>query len=130
MEKTRIYYDGLCKVCSAEINHYRKQVGAEELEFIDITQPNFDAAREGLDPYKVHLHLHARKPDGQILTGVDTFIEIWNLLPRYQWAARLAQKLLIKKALEFGYRFFVKLRPYLPRYKENCAHSPYCEHTN
>jgi predicted DCC family thiol-disulfide oxidoreductase YuxK len=35
--------------------------------------------------------LHARLPDGRIVSGVEAFALIWELLPRYRWLARLVR---------------------------------------
>lgn len=127
IQKTTVYYDGLCRVCSREIEHYRKLGGAESLDFVDITTPTFDAEAAGLDPAAVHRFLHVKRRDGTVLVGVESFIEIWSALPRYRWAARLAKRGLLRWGLNGFYKIFVRIRPYLPRKKADCAASPYCE---
>ncbi len=125
--KISVYYDGLCKVCSFEIEHYKKQAGAENIGFVDITNPLFDAAREGVDPFLVHKYLHTKTEDGQIISGVETSRLIWSYLPKYQWAYRLSANSLVRGGLEAFYKIFVAVRPYLPRKKDLCSDSPYCE---
>ena len=122
-----VYFDGLCPLCSREIDHYRKQRGAESLRFVDITAADFNAEAEGVDPIAVHKEMHVKTSDGRLVTGVDAFIEIWKVLPRYGFAARLAQKSFIKPTLDFGYHIFAAVRPYLPRKAQGCEASPYCE---
>lgn len=122
-----VYYDGLCKVCSFEIEHYKKQKGAENIHFMDITAPQFEAAREGVDPFLVHKYLHAKTETGQIISGVETFRLIWKYLPKYFWAYRLSSHALVRGGLEAFYQIFVVIRPYLPRKKDLCSDSPYCE---
>ena len=124
--KAKVYYDGLCPLCSREIEHYRHREGAESLQFIDITASDFDALREGLDPYRIHREMHVRAKDGSLKTGVDGFIEIWRHLPRYNWAARAAQIKPLKIILDLGYWIFARIRPLLPRRKNRCSDSPYC----
>lgn len=125
--KAKVYYDGLCILCSKEIEHYRHQTGSESIEFIDITSAHFDASAEGLDPFLVHKVMHVRVPSGELKTGVDAFIAIWDQLPRYQWVAKFAQKKSVRGLLTIGYQGFVILRPYLPRRSQGCENSPYCE---
>ena len=127
MNTISIYYDGLCPLCSREIDHYRKQKGSENLLFIDITSPNFDPIKEGLDPLRVHQVMHVRTSDGQIKTGVDAFIVIWKNLPKYHWLSRWAQKSLVRPILNMGYLAFAFVRPYLPRKSRECEKSPYCD---
>lgn len=131
-QKLKVYYDGLCKVCSKEIGHYKKQSGSEHIEFIDICSAQFNADLEGLDPVQVHKVMHARREDGTIATRVDAFIEIWKVLPKYHRLAKLASMSFIKLGLEVGYSGFASIRTYLPRdsSSEDCKDSPYCELKN
>lgn len=128
--KSKVYYDGLCRLCSKEIDHYRKLKGSEKLEFIDITDPSFDASKEGVDPVRVHKVMHVRRADGSLATEVDAFIEIWRHLPKYQWAYKLAQNFALRSALDLFYVLFATVRPYLPKKKRDCESSPYCEVKN
>ncbi len=125
----QVYYDGLCELCSREIAHYKKQKGSEKIDFIDIFSKNFNAEELGLNPKEIHKNLHAIALDGRILSGTDTFIAIWSLLPKYQFLAKQASKPLIHKGFKKIYFLFTKIRPYLPRKNEDsCAQSPYCEY--
>ena len=125
--KIKVYFDGLCQLCSREIDHYRKIQGSESIGFIDITQAEFDATKEGLDPKAIHREIHVRRVDGTILTGVDGFIEIWRQLPLYNLLANIAVKPIPHMVLNIGYKAFAKARPYLPKRKRDCSQSPYCE---
>ncbi len=128
MKKLTVYYDGLCQLCSREINHYKIQAGADLIDFIDITSASFDATTEGLDPIQAHRVMHVKTTTGELLTAVDAFIEIWKTLPKYKWAANIAQISIIKKVLLIAYYIFaIGIRPYLPKRKNNdCSASPYC----
>ena len=125
----KVYYDGLCHLCSREINHYKKQAGSETIQVLDITNAEFNAEHEGVDPQRVHQVLHVRRADGSLATEVEAFIEIWKQLPRYQWAATMAQRSPVKASLHWMYRLFAKVRPLLPRKAASCDSSPYCEIT-
>ncbi len=126
--KGEIFYDGLCILCSSEINHYRAQRGSEKFDFVDITAAGFSPEANGLDPRKVHRVMHVRDSTGKLHEGVDAFRTIWSELPRYRLLASLSTKPLVRAGLEIGYRLFVHARPYLPRRKNiDCSASPYCE---
>lgn len=128
MKKMKVYYDNLCLACSAEINHYKKQIGSEKIEFIDITSSQFNAEAEGLDPFAVHKIMHARKADGSLVTKVEAFIAIWEQLPKYQWLYNASQKKSVRFLMDQGYIAFATIRPYLPKRKKmDCSQSPYCE---
>jgi predicted DCC family thiol-disulfide oxidoreductase YuxK len=112
-----VYFDGLCVVCSAEIGHYRRRDKAGRVDWVDIAAPGFDAAAHGLDPREVVRVLHARLANGTLVTGVDTFLAIWERVPGFGGVARVAARPWARPVLELGYRTFVRLRPYLPRRK-------------
>lgn len=122
-----IFFDGLCVLCSAEIEHYRKQKGSERFEFVDITAPNFDPSAHGLDPYAVHKFMHVKDTNGRLQVGVEAFRAIWKELPRYQFLYRMTDNRIAHSIMELGYTGFVRIRPYLPRKKADCEDSPYCE---
>ncbi len=121
----KVFYDGLCRVCSAEINTYKKMNGSHSIHFIDITSPEFDAQVYHLDPFKIHKEIHGFTSDGKLTVGVDTFILIWDSIPRLQWLGHLARKKTVRALLDQFYKGFVIVRPYLPR--KSCEASPYCE---
>jgi predicted DCC family thiol-disulfide oxidoreductase YuxK len=130
--KVKVYYDGLCRACSREIEHYRSQAGAENIDFIDICASGFNPQHEGLDPIQVHKEMHVRRSDGSLATRVDAFIVIWETLPKFNFLARLARGQKIRSCLDVGYSIFAKIRPWLPRKtkQDECQESPYCEVKN
>lgn len=131
-KKLKVYYDGLCKVCNTEINHYKRQQGAENIEFIDICSGQFDAEKENLDPVQIHKIMHVRRLDGTVAARVDAFIEIWKVLPKYAVLSKMAKNPVVNFALQIGYSGFAAIRPLLPRYTKTdpCEGSPYCEVEN
>lgn len=120
-----VYFDGLCRLCSREIQHYRKMRGSGQIRFVDITSADFEAEREQLDPRAVHRHLHARDAEGRLHIGVDAFVQIWRRLPALAFLASLAQRQPVHKSLRALYAIFVRIRPLLPR--KSCHDSPFCE---
>ena len=125
MKQMTIFYDGLCRVCSAEMDHYKTMRGADQIRFADITSADFDANAEKLDPFKIHREIHAKDAAGRVYVGVEAFILIWSHLPALHWLSRAAKKKPINFVLQIAYKLFVKVRPYLPR--KSCEQSPYCE---
>lgn len=123
--QVQVYYDGLCHLCSREIEHYKKMSGSHRIRFVDITSSRFDAAAEGLDPQAIHRSLHARDADGRVWTGVDAFLVIWSELDLLRRIVPVASAWPVKRILEAGYVVFAKIRPALPR--KSCSDSPYCE---
>jgi len=126
--RLRMYYDGLCHLCSREIKQYKSSRGSDQIEFVDITRPEFDAKKEGLDPFLVHRFIHVRTAEGQIYTGVEAFLQVWQVLPGYRWLGKLVRNPILFPVSKGLYSLFAKIRPLLPQIKpEDCAESPYCE---
>jgi predicted DCC family thiol-disulfide oxidoreductase YuxK len=122
-----VYFDGLCRLCAAEIEHYRKQEGADQFRFVDITHSQFSASTEGVDPVQVHKIMHVRNQQGELKIKVAAFIEIWKNLPRYKKWVSLAEAAPVRLMMNAGYEIFAAVRPYLPRKKRDCEASPYCD---
>lgn len=121
-KKSKIYFDGACHLCSREVEHYAKKDKLHKLEFIDISDANFSAAKEGLDAKRVNQIMHLRDENGEMHLGVDAFIRIWDSIPGYAAFSKFANLPVINPLLKLGYSVFAALRPYLPkRKKDQCA---------
>lgn len=109
-----VYYDGACALCSVEIGHYATQRGSDGLCFVDASAPDAETGRD-LAQAAALKRFHVRKPDGELLSGARAFVAIWDTLPAWRKAARLARLPGIMPMLEFGYRLFLPARPVLSR---------------
>ena len=108
-----VYFDGSCPLCTLEIDHYKRQSGAQKLCFVDASSsPDL-----GSDlPRETALgRFHVREANGALLSGARGFVAIWSILPRWRWAARLAGLPAVTPLLEVAYRGFLPLRPWLAR---------------
>jgi len=115
MAQLKVYYDGLCVLCSREIEVYRRRDLDQRVDWIDISLPGFDASKEGLDPVLVNRFFHVRRADGQVIAGVDAFVEIWKTIPSLRLMAKAADLPGARAAMRAGYAIFARVRPYLPR---------------
>ena len=115
----KVYFDGLCPLCSTEIDHYKKKKRAARIEFVDISDSGFSAHKEGLDPRQIHAQFHVKTKEGQIYVGVPAFVEIWKVLQIWTPMQSLALHPTTRPIFELGYALFAKIRPYFRR-KENC----------
>ena len=117
-----VYFDGACHLCSREIEHYRSKDTEGKLCLVDISHPTFDAAALGLDSQLVQKFMHVRLPNGTLVTGVDAFVAIWNVLPGYSGLSRIAKLPGMNVLLRGGYRGFAAIRPFLPkRHSAECT---------
>jgi predicted DCC family thiol-disulfide oxidoreductase YuxK len=119
-----VYYDGLCPLCSREIDYYRKRVTTAAVHFVDIADWSFNARTEGLDPRRIHRVMHV-KVNEEVRTGLEAFIAIWDVVPGFGWLARLARTPGFHGLMTVGYRVFALVRPWLPRRRAPCE-SGFC----
>lgn len=113
-EKTKIFVDGNCIVCSAEISHY-KRIAPDRFELVDISDPSFDSSTYGLSTDAVNKHMHVLTPDNKVLKGVDAFAHIWSRIPRYDWAEKAIKLPGVNAMARLGYEGFARIRPWLPK---------------
>ena len=70
---------------------------------------------EGVTQERAMKRFHVRSSDGRVLSGAAAFVEIWTGLPGWRWAARVASLPGALAALEWGYRSFLPVRPFISR---------------
>jgi len=107
-----VYFDGACPLCRAEIGYYRRQDRDGTLCFIDVSIPGA-ATPQGVSREQAMKRFHVRAEDGQVLSGAAAFVAIWARLPGWRWAARAARWPGVLTALEWGYRAFLPVRPFI-----------------
>lgn len=84
---SRVYFNGDCSVCNAEMTHYAGIANAQALpiRFIDSTQEPEAFLRYGLRAEHLEGRLYHRDPHGHLTSGLDAMLEVWAGLPRYRW---------------------------------------------
>jgi predicted DCC family thiol-disulfide oxidoreductase YuxK len=101
-----VFYDGACPVCSREVAFYRDKAGAEELCWVDVSRE----APADLDRQAALARIHARLPDGRLVSGAAAFAEVWRRVPGFRWLGRLVAWGPVTPLAEAGYRGFLKMR--------------------
>jgi predicted DCC family thiol-disulfide oxidoreductase YuxK len=118
-KKLKIFYDGACLVCHTEIEIYRKHDENKQIEFIDISLPTFSEKEYPVTKKDLNKYFHIQTPNGLFIHGVPAFMEIWQLLPKWQWLEKLTNNIICRPSMKIGYFIFVYIRPYLPK-RKNC----------
>lgn len=114
MTKATVYFDGSCPLCRAEIGYYRREDSAGAFSFVDISA--IDASLPfRLTQQSAMQRFHVLDGDGRLLSGAAAFVEVWSRLPGWRWAARAAGLPGAMTTLEFGYRLFLRVRPFISR---------------
>jgi predicted DCC family thiol-disulfide oxidoreductase YuxK len=114
----KIFYDGSCSVCAAEIEHYLRQEHGGRLAAVDIHSPDFnpESYHIGRDAFMYELHVIDRS--GRIYRGVESFWAIWQAFPAstlYGIMGTIIQMPLINPVARLLYKGFARIRPYLPK---------------
>ncbi len=105
-----LYFDGGCPVCTREIGFYRRRRGAEHIRWINLAQCSDAELGADLGRADAYARLHARTPDGTLLSGARAFAALWQALPAFRAAGRVAALPGVVHALEWSYRIFLQVR--------------------
>lgn len=112
--KSTVFYDGSCPLCRAEIGYYRRSDQAGALCFVDVSEAG-SATPEGITQQRAMERFHVRTSDGRILSGAAGFVALWARIPQWRIMARMASLPGALTVLEFGYRMFLPVRPFISR---------------
>ena len=115
LPKSTVYFDGSCSLCLAEIGYYRRKDQDRALCFVEIYETGA-VPPEGITQERAIKRFHVRASDGRVLSGAAAFVEVWTRLPRWRWAASAASLPGALITLEWGYRFFLPVRPFISRF--------------
>ena len=115
LPKSRVYFDSSCALCRAEIGYYRRNDQDRALCFVDISETGA-VLPEGITQEGAMKRFRVRASDRRVLSGAAAFVDVWTRLPRWRWAASAASLPGALIALEWGYRFFLPVRPFIYRF--------------
>ena len=111
-EKLQVFYDGGCPLCSREIAFYRRQQGAEQIAWSDVSGTSEGEMVPGLSQDVALSRFHVAKPDGSLISGGAAFAELWAVLPAFRPIGRLLRHPFFLWMLNGAYDLFLKLRPF------------------
>lgn len=89
-----VFYNGSCPVCQLEISHYVKmadQHSITTLAFTDLAEQPNALARYSLRADQAKRRLYAETAGEALMSGIDSFIAIWERLPWYRGLAGVAR---------------------------------------
>ena len=91
----RIFYDGYCPLCLAEMNKLKKYDTAHKISFVDIQQPDFAEHFPDLNWHELDARIHVQKLDGTLVTGLDATYLAWKIVGKGWSYASLANHPLV-----------------------------------
>jgi predicted DCC family thiol-disulfide oxidoreductase YuxK len=100
-----VCYNGACPVCRGEMEKYQRIASAHALP---LGWNDFNTApelfrRHDIDFDTAMRRLHAVDAGGKLIRGIDVFIAIWRVLPRYRWAAAIVGLPLVRPLAWLAY---------------------------
>ena len=82
-----LYYDGLCPVCNLEMDNLKARNQQDLLRFVDISVPFFDPTPLGVSLRALNELIHAKRPDGSLVVGVEVFRLAYSAVGLGHWFA-------------------------------------------
>jgi predicted DCC family thiol-disulfide oxidoreductase YuxK len=105
-----VYYDAACPACRREVGFYQRRDRKGRIAWVDISQGPADLARDGVTGEQALDRIHARMPDGRLITGARVFVEIWKRIPGLRWVTPIAGSPPALAVMEPAYGWFAKRR--------------------
>lgn len=102
-------------MCRREIAYYQALDASRSLAWVDISLKHV-ICPDGYCQTDLLKRFHVRKPDGQMFSGAAGFALMWTFLPgAWKYVGRVASYGPVTSLLEFAYRAFLRIRPWLQR---------------
>jgi predicted DCC family thiol-disulfide oxidoreductase YuxK len=109
-----LYYEGACPMCRAEMANLMLRNTRGELQFVDISDPAFDAVPPGLTLDDLLALAHARTADGRIVKGVEVFRLAYAAVG-LEWVSFAMRLPVLGGVLDRAYPVLARNRHRLPR---------------
>jgi predicted DCC family thiol-disulfide oxidoreductase YuxK len=104
-----ILYDASCPVCALEMGHLRARDAGRRLRLVDMSAPDFDAARFGLTLAELDAVIHALRPDGSVVRGMAV-LRLAYAAAGLGWVLRPTAAAPLRPLFDAGYRLFARHR--------------------
>lgn len=109
-----VFYDAACPVCALEMDALRRRDGCRRLQLVDTSAPGFDAGAYGFAADDLDAVIHAVRPDGSVVRGMDVLRLAYGA-GGFGWLVQATRLPLLKGACDVGYRLFARHRHRLSR---------------
>ena len=106
----KVYFDGMCGLCSAEIRHYQRVAPPGVFEWIDIASNPEPLLALNISQAEALKFLHVVDVTGNLMIGVNAFRTIWKALPRWRILGHIIGVPGIYQSAQLLYRKFADYR--------------------
>ena len=104
-----MFHDGDCPLCNREVAMLRRLDKARRIKFTDIAGLGFDPSVYGKDLGTLMAEIHARRPDGSWIRGVEVFRQLYSEVG-FGCLVNLSRLPVLSQVVGLGYRVFAKNR--------------------
>ena len=119
----RIFYDGHCPLCLAEMRQLKHHDHDNKIELINLHDEDFSKRYPYIDPSKANDILHGQSIEsGELFYGLDVTCKAWSLVGKHKWLMMLRWPL-VRHIADAFYLFFARYRSrisYLLTGKSRC----------
>ncbi|WP_107851409.1 thiol-disulfide oxidoreductase DCC family protein [Oceanimonas marisflavi] len=107
-----VFYDGSCESCIRDRERYERWAGEKgsDVGWFDITGREEVLLSLGISPQQALQELHVQTAEGEIYSELDAYILLMKRVPRLRPLAMLIGLPVIRPALSWLYRHWVRNR--------------------
>jgi predicted DCC family thiol-disulfide oxidoreductase YuxK len=107
--RVEVYFDGACPLCKREVDFVRRRDRHSRVLFTDIAAEGFDPTQTGLGYDELMAEIRGRLPDGQPISGVEVFRQMYAAIGLSPVVA-LTRLPGVSHLLDLAYRVFARNR--------------------
>lgn len=105
----KLLYDAACPFCRREIHWIKSKDYRNQILLVDISAEGFDASSYGLTAEAVDGKIHAIRPDGSVVTGMEVFRRLYAAVG-LGWLLAPTAWPIIRPIADWGYSVFARNR--------------------
>ncbi len=118
--RLEIYFDGACPVCSREMRYLKKRDKKNLISFVDINTSDFNPQEYNRSHDDFMKQIHARLPDGEIVTGMEVFRQAYKRIG-HAWLLFPTKLPVIKQIADYAYAVFARNRMKISKFLSRCG---------
>ena len=104
----KVYFNGSCNICNAEISHYKKKTC--DINYVDISKDR-DEHINHLSKKDLFRRMHVYH-QGRLISGSESFLILWDNMPRWKYLSLLLKLPIFKQLWNIAYETLALLLYY------------------
>ena len=104
----KVYFNGSCNICNAEISHYKKKT--YDINYVDISKDR-DEHINHLSKKDLFRRMHVYH-QGRLISGSESFLILWDTMPRWKYLSSFLKLPIFKQLWKIVYETLALLLYY------------------